>query len=250
MNRSYLDATVFAADLVEPHISDGKLDFPDGTFADSVLHYSGHLKLKKKHGLNLLHPDCLQSETSFFEISLPMAYLLAGLAGRFGDFYDFCSEVCAHNVYASADLPEPLRLFAYAKLCGHKSRPPASGAPRKRDWLQKNFLWSVTRQIELKFKLKLTRNDVTKEKMSASDVVAEALSTCGRRTKYSEIKNLMVHPDYSQFRAEFEVAERIFFRWKTLNPPQNALSPEYHEFWHKQALRDVIDISEVISRKQ
>ncbi|SFL39646.1 hypothetical protein [Shimia haliotis] len=241
--NNYRKATNYACDMVETNIdAEGELDFPSSTFADSVFHYSEHIVLKKKHLFNRMHPSYEQSEVSYWEIQPFVGFYLWALAELDCEFFDYLVEVCATNIAAKVILLEPLNDFAANALKGELVRPRKARRPRKKDWLAKSFLWSLTLELVEDFDLELSRNDESPNQFSACDAVAEALTVCGRTTKYTEIKNLMVHPDRARRRKEFEVSRAIYSRWRNIDAPRNALAPEFSEFWQEAAKRDVLDI--------
>ncbi|WP_139816212.1 hypothetical protein [Planktotalea arctica] len=235
-------ATTYVCDTFEEDIVDGRLNYPESTFAESVFGGSAQLDLQTGYNLNRLHPDYEISKVEYYELKLPVAQYLVALAHSDGDFYDFCCKIAAANLRAKRSIPEPLVAFASLVLEGLVSKPKKRSRPRKKDWSEKYSLWNVTLQVVEKFDLELTRNDETAGHISACDAVAEALTLCGRPTTYGQIKNLMVHPDHSRLRKEFIVSTKIKSRWRDVNPPQNALSPNYFDYWFNAAKTDVMDI--------
>lgn len=242
--RSYQKATTYVCDLVEDDIDqDGNLNYPESTFADTVLSHSEHIRVAKRKLLNRLHSDYEESEISYYETNSPIGFYLAALAVTEPEFYDYCREICATNIGAGLQLDEPFRTFATGVLKGTNARPTKRSRPRKKNWAEKSLLWSITKDVVEQFDLKLTRNDDgASGSHSACDAVAEALTVCGRKTLYSEIKNLMVHPDNSRFRSEFDASFRIAQRWHNADAPQNALAEGYFEYWEAAAKADVMDI--------
>lgn len=247
--RKYREATLYLCDYLEDLIGeDGEIDYPESTFADSVLGYSHHVRMRNKPLYNrLFSEENGQRTIPYYEIKEPISVALVKLAENDAEFFDYCSQICSFNVWAEAPLPGPLRLFARKVLIGELARPKKRARPRRKDWLTRSLLWSLTLEVIEEFDLVLTRNDESQEHISACDAVAEALTTCGRKTRYSEIKNLMVHPDNARLRAEFEASRSIMQRWWKAEPPQNALHPDYWEYWVKAAEADVLDILKVFS---
>ncbi len=188
---SYQDATRWACDQVEEKIVDGRLDFPECTFAETLIEVAA--------GLELVQPEDAES---YYLVTEQLAEHLWLLSMENDEFFDFCARMCATNLLADAPLPECLRIFASQVLSGDLKRPTPPNRPRTRNWLEQMFLWSTIKGIEQKFDLNITRNDVPASSYSACDVMAEALTVCGRKTKYSEIKNLMVHKNSQRFREE------------------------------------------------
>jgi hypothetical protein len=242
-----MEATRAVCDIVEDIIEDGDFDYPPSTFADSIFDYSKLIQQKNMKTLNRIHRDHESSVHPYYEINPSVAVGLAELARLDGEFFDYLSDVCALNISAGAPLPKPLREFAYSVLKGQLSRPTKGSRPRKKNWLERSLIWSLTLQVVEDYGLVLTRNDEGSHRHSACDAVSEALTVCGRKTTYSEVKNLMVHPDYARLRAEFEVSRSIMARWHRASPPENALSEEYWDFWTNAARADVLDILKAFS---
>lgn len=241
--NNYRRATNHACDMVEPVVGEnGELDFPESTFADSVFHHSKQLDIRYAKTLNRLHPEYDDSGAPFINVTPVIGYYLVALAMAESEFFDYCAQICSMNLNAGVPLVEPLNTFAGDVLIGKLTRPKKRSRPRKKDWLEKSFLWSLTLELVEDFQLKPTRNDESPNKDSACDAVAEALTVCGCKTTYTEIKNLMVHSDSARLRQEFEVSKKIFHRWHNATPPENALSPEYFNFWKEAAKKDVLDI--------
>jgi hypothetical protein len=103
-------------------------------------------------------------------------------------------------------------------------------------------LWSTALDVLDNYDLTLTRNDEGGEKNSACDAVAEGLSVCGRKTRYAEIKNIMVHPDYARLRMEFEVSRKIFNRSQKILEGGLALDRSQKDVILEATVDDVLDI--------
>ena len=108
-------------------------------------------------------------------------------------------------------------------------------------------MYVTVKKIADEFDLPLTKNDATFESRCASDVVAEAIKTCGGNMTYSEIKNLFVHPSKSQARREIEATLRIFSRWRCVAAPPKEGNPKYGEYWAFMTEQDALDIWDTIS---
>ena len=195
---SYQDATRWACDQVEDKIVDGRLDFPECTFAETLIEVAA--------GLELVQPE---DADSYYIVTEQLAGHLWRLSMENDEFFDFCAKMCATNLLADAPLPKCLRIFSSQVLSGDLKRPTPPNRPRNRNWLEQMFLWSTLRGIAQKFNLDLTRNDIPAYSYSACDVMAEALMVCGRKTTYSEMKNLMVHKNSKRFREEIMAFSRI-----------------------------------------
>ncbi len=242
MLKTYREASNYACDCVEKNIKDGKLNFPESTFADSVFLYSKLIEAAYAKPLNKLHPDYEKVECPYYQFKPGIEFFLVLLANRDNEFFDALTDICATNVFAQVPLKPPLNNFAAQVLTGLTKRPPKAARPRKKDWMEKNYLWSLTLELVVDYGLSLTRNDATYDSKSACDAIAEALTICGRKTNYSEIKNLMVHPDFARRRREFEASRSIFFRMYAEDAPQNALDPKYWDYWERAAEEAVVDI--------
>lgn len=241
--RKYPQATNFVCDMVEELIEDGELDFPESTFADAVGLHSQGIRFRQTKS-NCIQKHLTGAEhTSYYEIDDYLASHLVEFAREKHEFFDFCAHICATNLLSSMPLPFPLTLFGAKLLKGEISRPNPRHRPRASVWLEQSFLWSLTIDVKRLFDLKLTRNDEVSAQISACDAVAEGLTFCGRKTRYSEIKNLMVHPDKAQLRKEFEATSRMFLRSRSTKKILNALHPDFTEEQIKRAIEDVMDIN-------
>ncbi len=199
--KAYRDATNWACDQVEGRIVEGKLDFPESTFADAVVEFSA--------GIEFFRPE---DARPFYIVTEVLAAELWVLANDHYQFFDLCRKICAKNVLVDAELPKFLRIFAEQFLEGKIKRPNPNHRERNKDWLAQFFLWSAIGEIARRFALKPTRNDVTRSKLSACDAMAEALTVCGRKTIYSEMKHLMVHPGKERLRGEFLACSNMWRR--------------------------------------
>ncbi len=244
----YRNATNYVCDRVEELIVDGKIDYPESTVGDSILGFSKNIQQNHRQ-LNAFETaeQHDKSFTLYFEVQPHIANLLVNLALSEESFFDYCLEICSTNLRSDMPLPEGLRIFASAVLSGHAKRPKRRSRPRKKNWLELGLLWSLTLELVADYGLKLTRNDEGSNKHSACDAVAEALTVCGRETSYTEIKNLMVHPDKEQLRKEFVASRKMMVRWASFDPPKNALNPSSKIGWDKTVYEDVLDISSIYS---
>jgi hypothetical protein len=251
--KKYRAATNYACDLVEPFIDEsGKLKFAKTNFATSVFLFSEHIELRQKKTLDLLHPDYENSDQVYYDLVGPaIGAILVSLAKADGEFFDYCAHVCGVNILAGIPLPQLLKKFASDVLKGNASRPKKKRSrPRKKVWLEKEYLWRLTHKLVQDYDLLLTRNDDGSNRTSACDAVAEALTVCGRKTSFTEIKNLMVHPDNQRFREEFEATRKIVSRLGKAATPKNALAPGYGEFWIDASRKDVLDILDTFPPKR
>lgn len=227
-------AQIEAGDQLEAVIVDGRLDFPDYTFANAIISWcSGVSSERTLEGLQ------------FYRVEEETAQGLLALANKIPEFYSACLEICAQNAMAGAALPLHLRMFAaqqFDKLShGIDPRVKGKGSHRAKDWLEKLMLWSLVRDIKASFDLTISRNDESAP-YSACDAVAGALSIWGRHTEFAEIKNLMVHRNFARQRAEFEAAGRIWHRRAKPLTGINRLSPQVNVEIQKRSLADIADI--------
>lgn len=227
-------AQIEAGDQLEEVIVDGRLDFPEYTFANAVISWcSGVSSGQTSAGVR------------FYIVEEETAQGLFNLAERIPEFYDACLELCAQNIMAGEPLPMPLRLFAAKQFDelsqGIDPRVKGKGKRRAKDWLEKLMLWSLVREISAKFALTISRND-EKDPYSACDAVAGALTVWGRHTEFSEIKNLMVHKNFRRQRAEFEAAGKIWHRQSKPVIGANRLSPHVNAEIVQRSLNDLKDI--------
>ena len=65
-------------------------------------------------------------------------------------------------------------------------------------------MYGTALKVRDRFGLDLTRNEASPS-LSASDAVAEALTVCGRLTKFEEVAALCTHADHRQFRADYAI---------------------------------------------
>lgn len=238
--KNYLEATVWAADRIEEVVKDGELDFPEYTFADAVTSVSLGIGLGKNH---------LSNSGPYYVVTDEIAVALLELADNHYQFFDACVSICATNILTGNQLPSPFRLFAANVLEGKVKRPSPRHRERQKNWLAKSFIYETVLAVVEKFELKKTRNDAS-ESTSACDVVAGALSTCGVRTNYSEVKDIMTHPRYNQLRREFVAVDKILRRANEFEnaPNVNAFSPGYSDTHLQLSALTVLDILATFSR--
>lgn len=244
----YQEAETYVCDVVEDLIMDGDLSFPSYTFADAVGSFSRGVKQVTHR--TAINPD----GAAAYLVDESAAAFIVGFAQDDYRFFDLCIDIVSTNVAVGAQMPSPLRHFAASVLRNQFKRPSPRHRPRKANWLEKNFLFSLTQQVTDDFQLTITRNDVPHPDsatayQSACDAVANGLTVCGRQTKYHEIKNLMVHPDNARLRSEFRAAGRIWRRGKT-DLPGNALRPDYWDHRTELTKSDARDIWETFTQNK
>lgn len=233
-------AQIEAGDQLEAVIVDGRLDFPDYTFANAIISWCSGVSSERT-------PEGLQ----FYRVEEETAQGLIALANKIPEFYSACLEICAQNTMAGAALPLHLRLFAaqqFDKLSqGVDPRVKGKGSRRAKDWLEKLMLWSLVHEIKTKFDLTVSRNDGS-DPYSSCDAVAGALTIWGRPTEFAEIRNLMVHKNFRRQRAEFEAAGKIWYRQSKPLIGVNRLSPQVNAEIFQRSLEDLADIVAAIPK--
>lgn len=200
--RRYREATLWLCDEVEDIIIDGRLDFPEYSFADAMIMWS--------FGCDYLKNYFVEGDMGYYTVSDTAAVKMLKEAKVDPDYFDAVSYLCAHNIMSGRAVPSMLRGFASDVLTGRASRPKRPHRPKKKNWLELSFIYSISRTTAQKFDLFLTRNDASRNQYSACDALAEALTTCGCEIKYHDIKKLHVGAEYRVFRKEQEEALRAY----------------------------------------
>lgn len=213
MSKSLNEAAVFATDLVEEHVVDGKLNFPETTFADLVLLWSSGVKLKD------MRQPYWNGASHYYEVSSGMAFCLAKLASSELHFYQACARICAANVFAGVPIPQGLEAHAAGILDGRICAPKPMGPPRQRNFLEKQFLLRTIELTAERFDIDQTQDDGSERGESSCDIVAKALTVCGRKTRYTELKNLATHPNHKRLRKEIKASFQILERAKSSHTP-------------------------------
>lgn len=213
--KRYREATSWLADQVEPVIVNGKLDFPESTAADAFAIWS--------EGCDYEEVESEKKNKGYYVITEQAGLLIARGVDDDPNKFDAAAKICAANVLFNEPLPAALRLFASQVLSGEVTRPKQNHRPRKRNWFELSYLYNLSIECSVRFNLFLTRNDEGSNKYSSCDALAEALEVCGRKTKYSEIKNLHVHPDFAVFREEQKQAQRAYKRKESMKKIVRAL---------------------------
>ena len=234
--KRYIEATVYAADIAEQFIVDGRLDFPEYTFADAVLSWAPGIAESRSFLLN--------SAAVSFDVDDEVAECLVDIEKVDPWFFEACCRICAENTLVERPLPLGLRQFVARYLVGEIIKPRPSSRPRKKDWLEQHFKYNLVFDVTHRFDLPMTRNDASEGRVkSACDVVAEAFTACGRETKYAELKDLMTHPDRERIRKEFRVAARLWHKKEEQeSAPINFFHPDYEEIKKRSARESVRDI--------
>jgi hypothetical protein len=238
--KNYPTATGELCDLFEDLIVDGDFKFDESSFLPQILRLAKLITVVPKEerhhvtssGKKLrgyaLHPSAMKILLAFVETD--------------GDCFDCCSEICSFNVLAGVHLPLEMRVFASQVLIGEISRPKKSSRPIKKNWQNLAIMHMGTLMAKNSFGLYLTRNDEGPNRYSACDAVAEALTICGRETKYSEVKYLAVHPDKKKLREQVEVTQRLMSRFAESPLTDLELNTDEGTLLQKTTLLDVLDI--------
>jgi len=213
--EQYRDATKWLCDNVEPVIQDQRLDFPETSFADMFYSFSIGFEVQ----------DC--DDGLQYKINDNIAIDLVDGAKANPDIFDLCCSICALNLRSNEHLPTALNNFAANVLTRNIERPKIQNRPRKKNFLEKSFLLNLAAHALVRFQLSKTRNDVS-ERYSLADAIAEALTVCGCKTTYSEIKNLLVHKSYAQLRKEYELCIEAYKFAANNILPNNALRPDWY----------------------
>ena len=239
--KRYLEATHWAADQIEEVVTEGRLDFPEYTFADAVVCWST--------GIGIAQNTTSGPLPSYY-VSDSMAAALDQIARHEYQFFDVSIAICTTNILAGVPVPGALKIFIADVLMGKLKRPTPAHRQRDRNWLAHSYIYNLTHSVVDKFGLTLTRNEDGKHKDSACDVISGALEVCGVPTKYSYIRDLMTSPDKKQLRAEFDAAARIWWRTELVKaePPRNALNPDTHRLEQQLVEMTVRDILVTFSR--
>ncbi|MDU8942385.1 hypothetical protein [Ovoidimarina sediminis] len=143
--------------------------------------------------------------------------------------FDYAIEICARNVIAGKPVPLGLRFLAADVLKGKAKRPTPRHRESNPDFLRLMTIHDFVLDVESLFHLSITRNDVSPG-ISACDAVAEGLSEAGYDTKYSLLKDLMVHQRFHLVRKQIEVARQVLqtdwqaVDWDSHESVTNALS--------------------------
>lgn len=241
--KSYLQATYFLCDLLEDRIDGKVLKGSDSTYISAILSFTGLVTLDwidetVETKLNV----CKNKRFPFYRVQPFLADILARLAESDEHVYDYCVNLCSTNSISGMSLPYTLRVFASRVLGGDIARPTKSSRPIKKNWMEQLLLYHAALEVSKLYGLYLTRNDEGSNKYSACDAVAEALTICGRPTKYSEIKYLVVHPDRGAFRTQAEAFFKVSKRWGGISENSLILLQNNNQHWEDVAMEDVIDI--------
>jgi len=238
--RSYLEATTYLCDAFEDLIVNGDFKYGESTFISDTLMMTRIIKIVK-----LPTSDTVKSgrKMSSFSLEPIVAKALTELAETDESFFDCCAEVCELNLIANAPLSAEMRIFAARVVSGDLTRPTKKSRPFKKNWTETSLMLLGALDVAERFNLTLTRNDEGSNRSSACDAVAEALTVCGRKTKYSEIKYLAVHPDKKKFREQVDVSRKLAARIRSTGDAERELGSEGDRFLQEAVLTDVVDIA-------
>ncbi|WP_157057336.1 hypothetical protein [Loktanella sp. 3ANDIMAR09] len=194
-------ATMFVCDEVDDLIKNGSFALPESSVMDAFLIRASGVAnacIKMESFTNAARLESVE-----FEIKSQIATIIVELADRNAEAFDVCAKLSAELLSSGAEMPPPLRDFASKILLGSLKRPTLANRPAKKIFLETYFIWLLVNCVSEKFGLTRTRNDEGSPTLSACDAVAESLSWCGRSTKYSEVKNILVHPSKRKLRDGF-----------------------------------------------
>jgi hypothetical protein len=239
--KSYPNATSYLCDFFEDRIENGDFNYNESTFLDTILRMSELIKVTK--------PDLSQTDKIYgknihsYEVHPLVAQVLVELAEIDESFYDCCAEICSLNILGRSSLAPPMLAFASRVLSGDITRPAKRSRPFKKNWIETSAMYIAALEVSWRFDLFLTRNDEGSNKFSACDAVAEALTICGRKTKYSEIKYLMVHPDKAKFRDQVNMMRKFNKRIEKTKVQDAQIGSDQNIFLLNSILNDVVDIA-------
>ncbi len=222
MSRAALDASNYACDSIERFTTDGKLDFPDTTFAEILISWASGIDKK-----NVPSPKtgCLDF---YYVVSRGLAEGLMPIAMSEPQFFDACALICQINIGAGQAVPSGMELFASRILAGKLERPKLAHRPRAARFLEQAYVFSLIGTIASDFGLSPTRAEGGKNTDSACDIVSRAMKICGVHKNYNELKNLLTHPDHKRLRCEIEAINTIWLRGQDMRAlgQLNSLSPD------------------------
>lgn len=204
---SYAEATRWAAEAWNEWGS-RSFDCQESTFAEAVAQHSIGIRYLWKKGRD----GQMSYGGGYYVMPEKLASFLVSLSSKDPEFFDICARICSTNTLIGAELPFHFQIFASDLINGTRLRPKKSGRKREKDWYKHYTLWFIIKETAHRFRLDVTRNDEPPSARSACDAVAEALTSSGRKTTYSSLKYLMVHPDKSAIRAEIISLFRIMRR--------------------------------------
>lgn len=147
-------------------------------------------------------------------------------------------------------MPSGMGLFAAEVLSGKRGSPKNNGAPRKKNFAEKYFIYDLIIEIKEKFGLEYTQGDGADRGESACDVLAKALTVCGAKRSYTSLKNLMVHPDHERDRREILAARKISRRARSnsdVGTGMNLLAFFDEEFIKKRRQLDEMEMRDILS---
>lgn len=238
--KNYPNATGELCDFFEDMIVDGNFRFEESSFLATILLSANLIKTAP---IESKHVSTASGKMLRGYVIHPIAMrILVALAETDNSCFDCCAEICSFNIIANVDLPLELRGFASRVLYGDLTRPSKSSRPIKKNWLELSTVYLATLMARDTFDLFLTRNDEGHNKYSACDAVAEALTICGRETKYSEIKYLAVHPDKKKLREQVQVMLKLNKRLEKISASDIALNTDETILAQQETLGAVLDI--------
>jgi hypothetical protein len=197
------EAKEWVHERVKDHVLGDILFVSYMTFARRLVDNSGLCRLSKT-----------EDGKFHYAMSDEIAKVLRVVAREDSAFFDECSAICNTNVQAGAEVPGDLKNFASDIFNQLVCRPTPNHRPRTSNWSLDYVLLTLAREVRERFGMALTRNDASPPH-SACDAVAAGLKLSGCNIRYSEIKDLIVHPSKKRTRDEIDAYFRISSRWES-----------------------------------
>jgi hypothetical protein len=194
METNYQRAYQWISDQVKDQIIGGRFKLPDTTF--------GVVRLLEEWGF-----DCIDDHgRSVYSGTDELAEKMAERAWQDPEVFEICCYLCSNSQVIGRPLPRAFELFSAAVL-RIAARPARKGRPPTR-WLERERIFNLAKEVSATFGLPLTRNEASSA-ISAADVVAEALTHCGRPTSFEEVRRLLISPQAKAFRDEVEELAKV-----------------------------------------
>jgi hypothetical protein len=143
------------------------------------------------HALRIRRVDGTGGNPWSYQISEEAADYLVQWAFASSDAFDVAKDIASQIVFAGAQLPTGLRRFVCRAIVDPKfRRPRAPGRSRDKNWLRDRLLLEILQELEARFDVRPMRNDGSKHRDSACDLVAQAFCTAGNHTLSYKILKL------------------------------------------------------------
>ncbi len=114
-----------------------------------------------------------------YQVSEQAARYLSLHASTCPETYDLVRMIGQFNVVGNAPMPAELRSLISQILGGSLTRPKKHGRNRADNWQRDYFIQTFLDTLVERFKVRPTRNDVTKLKDSACDILSEVFAEAG-----------------------------------------------------------------------